>query len=572
MNTINRIKSSFKHFYEPLFIVLFLFILIIGSFIFNENDINTKEQQYNHTINLIYKIQMLDNNIEAFIENSARFVNYDDIVSKINLNNQLIEELKNQEIYLDFKDIIDDLDNKWKLKIENIERYKSTNASVISLSSYIIRFSKKIEETYMLNSVRDVLLLDQSLSVILSSLINENNLKDIRISQSLKNLQNLSKIYNNEEFKFFYKRLKLLVKYLNLLVSLKSDISSINLDENLHLLNKQLDIIKNFGIKKQKNLTNVLFFISFIILFVLFTTYKDLANIKRDLKSFKLAVENSDNSIVITNEKKEIVFVNEAFEEVTGYTKAEVLGKNPSILKSGKMPQKYYENLNKTIYAGKKWIGEFINITKYKEVYHERSSITPIKSDNEIVGFLAIKLDITDYIKKKEKAKFLANHDSLTLLGNRRYLEMKVNELIKASKRDFKKFAFFFLDLDGFKNINDTLGHDAGDILLKEIAKRFKELLRETDYIFRIAGDEFIALIYYENENDINIVANKIIETINLDFIIKDSVVNVGCSIGISKFPQDANNLEDLMKYSDIAMYEAKRRGKNQFVLYSKKS
>jgi len=572
MNTINRIKSSFKHFYEPLFIVLLLFILIIGSFIFNENNINIKEQQYNHNINLIYKIQMLDNNIEAFVENSARFINYDDIVSKINLNNQLIKELKNQEVYIDFKDIIDDMDNKWKLKIENIERYKSTNASVISLSSYIVRFSKKIEETYMLNSVRDILLLDQSLSVILSSLINENNLKDIRISQSLQNLEKLSEKYNNEEFKFFYKRLELLVKYLNLLVSLKSDINSINLDKNLYLLNNELNIIKDFGIKKQKNLTNVLFFISFIILFVLFTTYNDLANIKRDLKSFKLAVENSDNSIVITNEKKEIIFVNEAFEEVTGYTKAEVLGKNPSILKSGKMTEKYYENLNRTIYSGKKWIGEFININKYKKVYHERSSITPIKSDNEIVGFLAIKLDITDYIKKKEKAKFLANHDSLTLLGNRRYLEMKVNELIKVSKRDFKKFAFFFLDLDGFKNINDTLGHDAGDILLKEIAKRFKELLRETDYIFRIAGDEFIALIYYENENDINIVANKIIETINLDFIIKDSVVNVGCSIGISKFPQDANNLEDLMKYSDIAMYEAKRRGKNQFVLYSKKS
>jgi len=354
MNTINRIKSSFKHFYEPLFIVLLLFILIIGSFIFNENNINIKEQQYNHNINLIYKIQMLDSNIEAFVENSARFINYDDIVSKINLNNQLIEELKDQEIYLDFKDIIDDIDNKWKLKIENIERYKSTNASVISLSSYIVRFSKKIEETYMLNSVRDILLLDQSLSIILSSLINESNLEDIRISQSLQNLQKLSEKYNNEEFKFFYKRLKLLVQYLNLLVSLKSDINSINLDENLHLLNNELNIIKNFGIKKQKNLTNVLFFISFIILFVLFTTYTDLVNIKRDLKSFKLAVENSDNSIVITNEKKEIIFVNEAFEEVTGYTKAEVLGKNPSILKSGKMTEKYYENLNRTIYSGKK--------------------------------------------------------------------------------------------------------------------------------------------------------------------------------------------------------------------------
>jgi len=304
MNTINRIKSSFKHFYEPLFIVLLLFILIIGSFIFNENNVNIKEQQYNHNINLIYKIQMLDSNIEAFVENSARFINYDDIVSKINLNNQLIEELKDQEIYLDFKDIIDDIDSKWKLKIENIERYKSTNASVISLSSYIVRFSKKIEETYMLNSVRDILLLDQSLSIILSSLINESNLKDIRISQSLQNLQKLSEKYNSEEFKFFYKRLELLVQYLNLLVSLKSDINSINLDENLHLLNNELNIIKNFGIKKQKNLTNVLFFISFIILFVLFTTYTDLVNIKRDLKSFKLAVENSDNSIVITNEKK----------------------------------------------------------------------------------------------------------------------------------------------------------------------------------------------------------------------------------------------------------------------------
>ncbi|WP_419677409.1 diguanylate cyclase domain-containing protein [Aliarcobacter lanthieri] len=567
-----KLKNKIKYFLDPLFIVLFLFIITIGSFIFNQNDIDTKVKQYNHSINLIYRIQMLHNEVEAFIRNSASFMNYDEIVTKIELNNQLIEELKNEELYTNFKNIIDDIDRQWKLKIERIERYKSTNSLIISLSSYIIELSKKIKSNYMQNNIEDILLLDKSLINIFTIFINKDNFNNIMVDESLKKIYNLYIKYDNKDFEFLYKRLDLLVKSFSLLNSLRLEIKSFSLEENINLVTNKLYIMKDLDMKEQQNLAIVLFLLSILILIILFVVYNNFLKIRKELKSFKYAVENSDNLIVITNENKEITYVNEAFEKITGYTKDEVLGKNPNILKSGKMSAEYYKNINNTINSGKKWTGEFININKFKEVYYETASITPIKNDGEIIGFLAIKLDVTDYIKEKEKARFLAYHDSLTHLPNRRYLEIKMDEFIKSSRRENKKFAILFLDLDGFKIVNDSLGHDYGDILLKEVANRFKLLLRDTDYVFRVAGDEFVMIINYKNDNDIDIVSRKIIDAINLEFKIKEKIVNIGCSVGISKFPDDANNLDDLLRCSDLAMYQAKEQGKNRFIFYSKES
>ncbi|MDZ7817224.1 MAG: GGDEF domain-containing protein [Aliarcobacter sp.] len=224
----------------------------------------------------------------------------------------------------------------------------------------------------------------------------------------------------------------------------------------------------------------------------------------------------------------------------------------------------------KLLIKGEKWTGEFINVNKYDELYYETASITPIITDNEIIGYLAIKLNITDYIKEQEKVEFLAYHDNLTLLPNRRSLERKLNELIaKATRRD--KFAVLFLDLDGFKIINDTLGHDIGDLLLKEIAKKFHESLRINDYVFRLGGDEFAIIIEYSNDIEIiEVIAKKIIDNINKNINIRNNSLHVGCSIGIAKFPQDGVTSTNLLKYSDIAMYKAKQNGRNRFEFYTK--
>lgn len=137
--------------------------------------------------------------------------------------------------------------------------------------------------------------------------------------------------------------------------------------------------------------------------------------------------------------------------------------------------------------------------------------------------------------------------------------------------RKRKKFALYFIDLDGFKNVNDTLGHDIGDLLLKEVAKIFKDTLRNEDFVFRIGGDEFAIIIKYSNDEiDLEIIANKIIENINKPIFIKNHEINVGCSIGISLFPKDAQDLKNLLKYSDMAMYKAKQNGKNRVEFYDK--
>jgi diguanylate cyclase (GGDEF)-like protein len=225
--------------------------------------------------------------------------------------------------------------------------------------------------------------------------------------------------------------------------------------------------------------------------------------------------------------------------------------------------------MNEILDKGEKWSGEFINVNKFGDIYYETASITPIIKDDELTGYLAIKLNVTDYVRQQEKVEFIAYHDNLTQLPNRRSLEKKVNELILIGKEE-NKFALLFIDLDGFKLVNDNFGHDFGDLLLKEVSNIFKATLRETDNIFRIGGDEFAVIIKFSNnEKIIEAIANKIIENINKTITIKNHSLNVGCSIGISKFPEDATNLQSLLKYSDTAMYKAKQNGKNRFEFYS---
>ena len=187
------------------------------------------------------------------------------------------------------------------------------------------------------------------------------------------------------------------------------------------------------------------------------------------------------------------------------------------------------------------------------------------------ISFTALVVgSVVSVATQQEKVEYIAYHDNLTQLPNRRSLEKKVNELISIGAKKENNFALLFIDLDGFKLVNDNLGHDFGDLLLKEVAKIFKATLRERDYVFRIGGDELAVIIKFSNdEKIIELIANKIIENINKTITIKNHSLNVGCSIGISKFPQDATDLQSLLKYSDTAMYKAKQNGKNRFEFYS---
>lgn len=523
-------------------------------------------------MNTISNIRIVHNEVESLFDNKATFINYDKTVEKTNEIYNLIDEFKNEKFYERFgnrlRPSVELLDEKWNQKYEYVEHFKSENAAIVGSLSYIIELSKRIRIT--LDNSDDILLFDNSLINLIMLFINNIEIEGDSVSESLRNLSSLSIKYNNTDFTFFNKKINSTVENLIKLSTIKQEYISIDMKNVLDSIESTLSDEYNESIIYQQKIALILFLTSLPLLITLIIIYIKSLKTKKELIAFKYAVENSDNLIVITDKNRKIMYVNEAFEKVTGYKRAETVGKDPSILKSGKLSSEFYNSMNEILNKGEKWTGEFININKYDEIYYETASITPIITDNEITGYLAIKLNITDYIRQQEKAEFLAYHDNLTLLPNRRSLEKKLNELIgKATKNN--KFAILFLDLDGFKIINDSLGHDIGDLLLKEIAKIFHKSLRVNDYIFRVGGDEFAIIIEYADDIEIiELIAKKVIDNINKNMSIKNNTLHVGCSIGIAKFPEDGGDSISLLKHSDTAMYKAKQNGRNRFEFYTK--
>jgi diguanylate cyclase (GGDEF)-like protein/PAS domain S-box-containing protein len=573
MSSTNYTKKLIKYF-DPVLIFLMLFIIFLTLLVYNLEQTNKKIKSYNYYQTTINNIKILNGEFEALIQNKATFINYDDVVQKVNKTYELLDTLDKEAFYDEFgedlKPTVKLLNNKWSQKHEYIERFKSNNSAIIGSLNYIIELTKHIKLNYLTNKPADILVIDNSITNLFKLFININLDQDT-LQLGLNNLSVLSSKYHNSDFSFLYTKYHATLNDVVRLNTIKLDYMSI--DTMIVLSNIETILLKEYdtSIENQQRMALVLFIVSSILLIILILSYVKSIKTQKELTAFKYAVENSDNSIVMTNKNRKITYVNDSFEKITGYTKEEALGKEPSILKSGKMPSEFYKHMNEILDKGQKWTGEFVNINKYGEVYYETASITPIINDDELTGYLAIKLNITDYVRQKEKVEFMADHDNLTMLPNRRSLEKKLNELINNSLENNSHFAVLFLDLDGFKIINDGLGHDIGDLLLKEVAIRFQDALREEDYIFRVGGDEFAILIEYTtNDKIIEVVARKIIETVNQPILIANHSLQVGCSIGIARFPQDGDNLLSLLKHSDTAMYKAKQEGKNRFEFYTK--
>lgn len=277
------------------------------------------------------------------------------------------------------------------------------------------------------------------------------------------------------------------------------------------------------------------------------------------------AVEQSPITIVITDTQGNIEFVNPEFTRHTGYTFAEALGKNPRILKSGETPPEAYTQLWQTISAGKKWEGEFYNKKKNGDHFIEHAIISPIFNlSGEITHYMAIKDDITARKQSEEIIWQHANFDALTQLPNRRLFFYRLQNAIDFANRDNSSFALLFLDLDHFKEVNDSLGHDYGDLLLIEAARRIQACVRKTDTIARFGGDEFVLLlINIKHDVGIEKVTEKIIKALNKPFHLNNEVACISASIGVATCPQDTTDLNTLLKNADQAMYLAKDAGRN---------
>jgi diguanylate cyclase (GGDEF)-like protein/PAS domain S-box-containing protein len=280
--------------------------------------------------------------------------------------------------------------------------------------------------------------------------------------------------------------------------------------------------------------------------------------------------EQSREGIVVTAADASIISVNKAFVELTGFNEAEALGKNPRFLASGRHHKNFYQLLWDTVVTTGHWQGEIWNRRKDGSIYPEWLSITRVLNPlGVLTNYIGIFSDITHRKIAEEKIQRMAHYDPLTGLPNRALLVDRANQAIRRAERNGESLALLYVDLDHFKNINDTLGHSVGDELLVELAQRLKVSLREQDTVSRQGGDEFIILLPDTTTTGAIYVAEKLLQVIPEPFRVGDYELITTPSIGVAIYPADGEDLGALSKSADIAMYRAKQSGRNSYQFFT---
>lgn len=295
-----------------------------------------------------------------------------------------------------------------------------------------------------------------------------------------------------------------------------------------------------------------------------------VARDQQQLRLHSAAMASVANAVFITDSEGRITWVNAAFAKLSGYTSDEACGLTPRLFKSGRHDAAYYQQVWQTILSGNAFHGEVINRRKDGSLYTVNQTITPLLDpDGKTCHFVAIHEDITDKKEVEKQLVYMAHYDTLTNLPNRILFTDRLRQEMIHASRNKKLASVIFLDLDRFKTINDTLGHAFGDQLLKTLADRLKNCIREGDTVSRLGGDEFIFIISdITHPQDAAFIAQKILSALSTSFYLEGHEVHVTSSIGIAIYPLDANDMDDLIKKADIAMYHAKEEGGSTFKFY----
>ena len=280
----------------------------------------------------------------------------------------------------------------------------------------------------------------------------------------------------------------------------------------------------------------------------------------------------SSEGIMTTNAHGVIIAINPAFSAITGYPAEEVIGQQSSILKSGRHDVAFYDVMWASLAANGHWEGEIWNRRKNGEIYPQWLSISSVRAaQGQVIEYVALFSDITERKQHEEVVWRQANFDALTGLANRNLLADRLERALAQARRDEKKVGLVFLDLDGFKWINDTLGHNVGDELLVDVAKRLKGCIRDRDTAARLGGDEFTLVIHDLNDaNDMLSIGEKVVGVLRDPFTLAGKPQQISGSVGITIYPDDGEDVQTLLKNADIAMYKAKQAGKNRYQFYAR--
>lgn len=275
--------------------------------------------------------------------------------------------------------------------------------------------------------------------------------------------------------------------------------------------------------------------------------------------------------ILITDAQEHIVDMNDALCELTGYCRAELLGKRPAMLGSGRHGADFYQALRETLNTHGHWQGEVWNRHKDGHIYPSLATISAVKDGKNIItNYVAVYSDISGIKENQQRLEVLAHFDPLTGLPNRMLFHDRLRNARARAHRNSMLMAVMYIDLDGFKAVNDTLGHDAGDQVLSRAAAAMRTSVREDDTIARLGGDEFVVLFNgIDQIEHVAPLAQRLINNLAMTVEHTSAPLAVSASIGVAVYPSDAESEEQLLKVADLAMYEAKRRGKNGFCLYS---
>lgn len=289
-------------------------------------------------------------------------------------------------------------------------------------------------------------------------------------------------------------------------------------------------------------------------------------NLRLNAKVFANALEG----IMVTAPQGAIVNVNQAFCDQAGYSREEVLGKKPSLLKSGKQSAEFYSAMWKQLLEVGQWRGEVWNRKKNGELYAGKLTISAISDGkDEVSHYIGLFSDITEVKQHQLQLEQLAHYDSLTGVPNRVLLSDRLQQALAHHQRTGNTLAICYLDLDGFKPVNDALGHDAGDLLLQEISHRLLDTVRAEDTVARIGGDEFVLLLGNFNSSDeYELLLHRLIKNIAVPCQIMDDTVQVTASIGVTFYPGDLGDADLLLRHADQAMYSAKTSGKGRYHIF----
>ena len=296
-----------------------------------------------------------------------------------------------------------------------------------------------------------------------------------------------------------------------------------------------------------------------------------------DLRIAAIAFE-SQEGMFITNPKSVILRINKAFSDITGYTAEEAIGQPVNLLRSGRHDASFYATLHESLQRTRSWHGEIWNRRKNGEIHPEWLTITAVMdSAGVLTHYVCTFTDISQRKAAEEVIQNLAFYDPLTQLPNRRLLLDRLQQALASSARSDRTGALLFIDLDNFKMLNDTLGHDKGDLLLQQVAQRLRDCVREGDSVARLGGDEFVLVLEdlspcaTEAATQTEAVGEKILATLNLPYDLAGHIYHNTPSIGITLFDDHLCSVDELMKYADLAMYDAKKAGRNTLRFFDPK-